>query len=260
MRAESIALEIVYEDEFLLALNKPAGMVVHPTYGHAEHTLLNALLWHGRNWASSERPSIVGRLDKCTSGLVVVAKSSSVHAALQRSLTSTSGEKDYLAVVYGRVDVDHGAIDMRLGRDPKDRRRVIASTTEGAPSLTRFERMAFAAVPTVGLSLVRCRLVTGRMHQIRVHLAARGWPIVGDPKYGQPRWAEVDDADLSSMLKAFPRQALHAWRVAVPHPVTGAPLVFEAPLPEDFRRLLIDAMHIDSRALRCAVSTDGRLG
>ena len=245
MRAQNIDLDVVYEDEYLLALNKPAGVVVHPTYKHAEHTLMNALLWHGRHWSPPERPSIVGRLDKLTSGLVIVAKTSAMHAVLQRALTSASGEKDYLAVVYGRVNVARGGIDLRLGRDPGDRRRVVASTTKGAPSLTRFERMARVDAPRVGLSLLRCRLITGRTHQIRVHLSARGWPIVGDPTYGGPRWSEIDDPKVSSILQAFPRQALHAWRVSVPHPVTRKTLLLEAPLPDDLRRLLGNAMEID---------------
>ena len=109
----------------------------------------------------------------------------------------------------------------------------------GAPSLTRFERLARVAAPRAGLSLLRCRLVTGRTHQIRVHLAARGWPIVGDPAYGEPRWSEVGDAALAAALRAFPRQALHAWRVALTHPVTRAPLSLEAPVPRDLEDLLI---------------------
>ena len=244
MCAEPIDLDVVYEDDHLLALNKPAGMVVHPTYGHAEHTLMNALLWHGRHWPNPARPSIVGRLDKLTSGLVLVAKTRSVHAALQRALASTAGEKDYLAVVYGRVNVPRGAIDLRLSRDPQDRRRVVASSGEGVASLTRFERLAHVDAPRVGLSLLRCRLVTGRMHQIRVHLAARGWPLVGDPKYGEPRWSRIEDPAVAAIVQAFPRQALHAWRVAVPHPVTRSALVLNAPLPDDLRLLLAGAMNI----------------
>ena len=245
MYAEQIDLDVVYEDEFMLAVNKPAGVVVHPTYKHHEHTVMNALLWHGRYWPLPGRPSIVGRLDKLTSGLVIIAKTSAMHAALQRTLMSSASEKDYLAVVYGRVNVARGDIDLRLGRSPTDRRRVVASTTQGAPSLTRFERMARVDAPRVGLSLLRCRLVTGRTHQIRVHLSSRGWPIVGDPTYGEPRWPDIDDPEVASVLQTFPRQALHAWRVGVQHPVTRERLFLEAPLPEDLRHLLRSAMHID---------------
>jgi 23S rRNA pseudouridine1911/1915/1917 synthase len=205
---------------------------------------MNALLWHARAWPATQRPSLVGRLDKLTSGILVVAKTAAVHAALQR--TSISSEKDYLAVVYGRVSVAGGGgggggggqIDLRLGRDRGDRRRVVASATVGAPSLTRFERLARVAAPRAGLSLLRCRLTTGRTHQIRVHLAARGWPLVGDPVYGEPRWSQVIDPALAATLQAFPRQALHAWRVAITHPVTHDRLLLEAPVPHDLEGLL----------------------
>ena len=242
MAAEDVGLDVLYEDDHLLALDKPAGVVVHPTYKHTEGTLMNALLWHSRGWPATERPSLVGRLDKLTSGIVIVAKSAAVHAALQRTMASNQSEKDYLAVVYGRVNVARGAIDLRIGRDLSDRRRVVASAPEGASgvrSLTLFERVARVAAPRVGLSLLRCRLATGRTHQIRVHLAARGWPLVGDPTYGEPRWAQVVDPALAAALRAFGRQALHSWRVAFTHPITRARLTLEAPLPHDIESLLV---------------------
>ncbi len=245
MRAEPIALDVLYEDDHLLAVNKPAGMVVHPTYGHAAQTLMNALLWHGRQWPSAQRPSIVGRLDKFTSGLVVVAKTGPVHAALQRALRAASAEKDYLALVYGRVPEAPGTIAWCLGRDPRDRRRIVASATDGAESLTRYARIAYSDSAGTELSFVRCRLVTGRTHQIRVHLAASGWPIVGDPTYGA-RQTRVDHRVVSPLVQAFPRQALHAWRVVVPHVATGKSLVLEAPLPEDLLLLLNEAVGIDA--------------
>jgi 23S rRNA pseudouridine1911/1915/1917 synthase len=236
MAAEDVRFDVLYEDDHLLALDKPAGVVVHPTYKHPKGTVMNALLWHARAWPATQRPSLVGRLDKLTSGIIVVAKTAAVHAALQR--TSISSEKDYLAVVYGRMNVAGGQIDLRLGRDCSDRRRVVASATVGAPSLTRFERLARVAAPRAGLSLLRCRLATGRTHQIRVHLAARGWPLVGDPAYGEPRWSQVIDPALAATLQAFPRQALHAWRVAITHPVTHDRLLLEAPVPHDLEGLL----------------------
>jgi 23S rRNA pseudouridine1911/1915/1917 synthase len=238
MTAEDIPLEILYEDDHLIVVNKPAGLVVHPTYKHVQGTLMNALLWQARAWGPGRRPSIVGRLDKLTSGLVVAAKTASVHAALQRALASRDGEKDYLAVVYGAVDVARGAIDLPLAHDERDRRTMIASRRDGVPSLTRYERLAQVIAPRAGLSLLRCRLVTGRRHQIRVHLAARGWPLVGDPVYGEPRWSDIEDPSLAAVVRAFPRQALHAWRVGVPHPITRDRLELEAPLPADFDRLL----------------------
>jgi 23S rRNA pseudouridine1911/1915/1917 synthase len=234
MAAEDVGLEILFEDDYLLALNKPAGVVVHPAYRNTRGTLMNALLWHARAWPAGQRPSLVVRLDKLTSGIVLVAKTAAVHASLQR----TFREKDYLAVVYGRVNATTGSIDLRLSRDRDDRRRVVASSSVGAPSLTRFERLAVAPAPRAGLALLRCRLETGRTHQIRVHLAARGWPIVGDPTYGEPRWSAVRDPALKATLQAFPRQALHSWRAAFLHPTSGARITIEAKVPPDMQQLL----------------------
>jgi 23S rRNA pseudouridine1911/1915/1917 synthase len=245
--AEDTALDVLFEDEHLLVLNKPAGVVVHPTYKHLQGTVLNALLWRARSWPPTHRPSIVGRLDKLTSGIVVVAKTAAVHASLQRAMAANDCEKDYLAVVYGRVNVARGQIDLRLERDRGDRRKVVASSTAGAPSLTRFERLARVAAPRVGLSVLRCRLVTGRTHQIRVHLAARGWPIVGDPTYGEPLWSKVVEPSLAALLRAFPRQALHAWRLGVTHPFTRERLNIEAPVPPDIDSLLKAAELMASR-------------
>jgi 23S rRNA pseudouridine1911/1915/1917 synthase len=236
MTAEDIRVDVLFEDEYLLAIDKPAGLVAHPTFKHVKGTLMNALLWHARAWPSPQRPSLVSRLDKLTSGVVLVAKTAGAHAALQRTMAGT--EKDYLAIVYGRVNVARGDIDLRLGKDHSDRRRVVASQTAGAESLTRFERLARVPAPRAGLSLLRCRLATGRTHQIRVHLAARGWPLVGDPTYGEPRWSQVADPLLAATLRAFPRQALHAWRVAFTHPITRARLTIEAPVPRDIEALL----------------------
>jgi 23S rRNA pseudouridine1911/1915/1917 synthase len=238
MAAEDIPLAILYEDEHLLAVDKPAGVVVHPTHAHAAGTLMNRLRWHARSWPEPARPSIVGRLDKLTSGIVLVARTAAMHASLQRALAAPACEKSYLALAYGRVTVERDAIDLRLARDGTDRRRVVASTATGAPSLTHVERLASVAAPRAGLTLLRCQLLTGRTHQIRVHLAARGWPIVGDPVYGEPRWSQVLEPTLRHALEVFPRQALHAWRLRFTHPVTGIRLLIEAPLPADLRTLL----------------------
>jgi len=225
MLAEASSLDVLYEDERLLAINKPAGMIVHPSYKHPHGSLMNALLWRARSWPEGQRPSLVGRLDKLTSGIVLVAKSPGVHAAMQRVLSSSTSVKEYLAVVHGRVNTDRGEIDLKLGRDPRDRRRVVISPSDGAASLTRFERMASGS----NASLLCCRLMTGRMHQIRVHLAARGWPIVGDAKYGDP-----------ARMPAFPRQALHAWRLSFVYPGARGATSIEAPLPGDLRGLLTE--------------------
>jgi 23S rRNA pseudouridine1911/1915/1917 synthase len=238
MAAEDVGIDVLYEDGHLLALDKPAGVVVHPAYRNTEGTVMNALLWRARGWPAPQRPSIVGRLDKLTSGIVIVAKTASAHTALQRAMTTGDAEKDYLAVVYGRVKAAHGEISLRLRRDPGDRRRVVASETIGAESLTRFDRLAKSSAARAGLSLLRCRLVTGRTHQIRVHLAANGWPIVGDPVYGEPRRSEIADPALAALLRAFPRQALHAWRLTLTHPVTRARLFLEAPIPRDIAELV----------------------
>ena len=178
MIAEPVALDVLYEDEQLMVVNKPAGTVVHPAHRNTTGTMMNALLWHARAWPVTERPSLVGRLDKLTSGIVIVAKTRQVHAALQRELTRPPSEKDYMAVVYGHVRPARGTIDLRLERDRGDRRKVVASPTVGAPSVTRYERLAHVSADGAGLALLRCRLVTGRTHQIRAHLSARGWPLV----------------------------------------------------------------------------------
>jgi 23S rRNA pseudouridine1911/1915/1917 synthase len=241
MAAEAVPLNILYEDEYLLAVDKPAGVVVHPSYKNTAGTVLNALLWHARGWPAGERPSLVGRLDKGTSGILIVARTAAIHAALQRTMASGETEKDYLVVVYGRVKIARGEIALRLGPDPLDRRRMVASSTTGAPSLTQFQRLASVKAPDAGLSLLRCRLMTGRTHQIRAHLTARNWPPVGDAVYGGPRWKAVVDPVLADALRAFPRQALHAWRLAFTHPVTRRPMLVEAPIPADIEGLLTAA-------------------
>jgi len=238
IEGDAAALDILFEDHHLVAVHKPAGIVVHPTHAQPAGTLLNLLMWYSRRWPQGTRPSLVGRLDKLTSGVVLVAKTAPVHAALQRRLTAPDAEKDYLAVVYGRVRPRTGTIDLPLRRDPDDRRRVTTSLSNGAVSVTQFERLAEVAAPRAGLALLRCRLVTGRTHQIRAHLAARGWPLVGDPTYGEPRWMRVADVELAQALRAFPRQALHACRLAFKHPITSALVIVEAPVPLDMRALL----------------------
>jgi 23S rRNA pseudouridine1911/1915/1917 synthase len=216
--ASENALEVLYEDEGLIAVNKPPGVVVHPTYKNVAGTLLDAL----RARHDGGRLFLLGRLDKLTSGLVIAAKRREIYAEMQRSWHEA--EKDYLAVVVGPVGSVSGDIDFPLGPDPGDRRRRVVRP-DGAPSLTRFERLSYSDAAG-GLSLLRCRLVTGRRHQIRVHLAACGWPIVGDPVYG------------GRETPLFPRQALHAWRVTLPHAASEAPLRLQAPLPADLRDLM----------------------
>ena len=235
---EPVDIAVLFEDEHLLAVDKPAGLVVHPTHRHPAGTLLNALLWHARGWPAGQRPSLIGRLDKQTSGVVLVAKTAAMHAALQRALAQPSALKQYVAVVYGRVPRGRGTIALRLRRDPFDRRRVVASPELGAESVTRYERLARVTAPLAGLALLRCSLITGRTHQIRAHLAASGWPIVGDPVYGEPRWRAVADSGVQAALAAFPRQALHAARLGFIHPAAGTALRIASDLPSDIAVLL----------------------
>ena len=217
--AEPGTLHILYEDDTLIAVNKPPGVVVHPSYKQLSGTLLNAILWHVRE-RGDVRPGILTRLDKDTSGVVVVAFADGAHAMMQRDAAAGRVRKEYLAIVHGSPQPKTGVILDPLGRDPDDRRRVVV-TPGGAASETRYEVIRSL---TGDLSLVRCELLTGRTHQIRVHLSARGWPIVGDRLYG-------------GRTDRMTRQALHAWRISLVHPVTRAPLIVEAPLPQDFNAI-----------------------
>lgn len=221
-KAEKIPLDILYEDDDLLALNKPAGLVVHPSYKHATGTLMNGLLDYATRWPSGSAPALIGRLDKLTSGLVLVSKRREIQAALQRAAAARRVDKDYLAIVRGKPSPIRGTIDLALDRDPWDRRRITVTDRGGQPSVTMYERLTTAN----GFSIVRCRLITGRTHQIRVHLSAKGWPIVGDATYGSSAAANVEGME---------RQALHSWRISLKQPHTGRDLQIEAPVPADMR-------------------------
>jgi 23S rRNA pseudouridine1911/1915/1917 synthase len=237
-------LERLFEDEHFLVVNKPAGVVSHPTFRHPSGSLLNHLLWYARAWPAGSRPSLVGRLDKLTSGAVLVAKTTAAHARLQRTLASARSGKSYLAVVHGPVTRSAGTIDRALQRDPADRRRVVAAAHGGLPSATRFARLDEASVDGPTFALLRCELVTGRMHQVRVHLASEGWPIVGDPKYRPV--AVVSTLRSDHAAARFARQALHAWRLSFRHPFTGVPVSVCAPVPEDLRALIRACALIDT--------------
>jgi 23S rRNA pseudouridine1911/1915/1917 synthase len=213
-------LSVVCEDEWMIVLDKPPGVVVHPTYKNWSGTLLNSVLWRVRDRVGAQ-PGILTRLDKDTSGLVVMALTPDVHAAMQRDQNTGRVRKEYLAVVQGRPEPPKGTITLPLARDVADRRRVVV-TDGGAPSETRYE---VVATLDNDASLVRCELVTGRTHQIRVHLSARGWPILGDAQYGVTS-------------ETIARQALHAWRVRLPHPITRASIDLEAPIPLDMRSVV----------------------
>jgi 23S rRNA pseudouridine1911/1915/1917 synthase len=217
---EAIALAIAYEDDALLVVDKPAGLVVHPGAGNWAGTLANALLHHAPQLSGVPRAGIVHRLDKDTSGLMVVAKTLSAHTALVRQLQVRRVTRQYLALATG--DIARGdTIDAPIGRHPT-RRTTMAVVPSGKSARTHFEVMERFGNAT----LIRCRLETGRTHQIRVHLASLGHPLVGDPAYG--RKGPIP----------FSRQALHAARLALEHPMTGRVLACESPLPRDFADLL----------------------
>jgi 23S rRNA pseudouridine1911/1915/1917 synthase len=233
--AESLPLDVCYEDADLLIVHKPAGQVSHPAFRQTSGTLLNALLGYA---AGQWTPSLVGRLDKDTSGLVLVAKRGEVQTALQRLGDANGIIKEYLAIVLGKPPA-RGTIDLALDRDPWDTRRVIVRDRGGVPSVTTFQRVRVLDLGGgVWLSLVRCRLITGRTHQIRVHLAARGWPIVGDRAYGTARRTAPTRPGLPPAVAQMRRQALHAWRLAFHHPLTGAPIELSMEPPADMQALL----------------------
>lgn len=252
--AEDIPLDIVHEDDDLIVVNKPAGMVVHPAPGSPSGTLVNALLHHFGGKLSGvggeKRPGIVHRIDKDTSGLLVVAKSDRAHHGLAAQFADHSMEREYLALCHGRPD---GAdprlrglkgvsfegstvkITTQLARHKTDRQRQAVLFTGGRHAVTRV-RVLEAHGP---VSLVSCRLETGRTHQIRVHMSHAGHALIGDQTYGGRRRVSAKVAG-HEMLNTFPRQALHAATLGFIHPVTKETLSFEAPLPEDFRALLAE--------------------
>jgi len=248
LEAEDIPLSILYEDEDLIAIDKPPGLVVHPAPGHASGTLVNALLHHVRDLAGiggERRPGIVHRLDRDTSGVLLVAKTDRAHQLLSRQIRQRTMKKEYLALVAGIPKVRKGEVSLSVGRDPRDRKKMKAfrPTADDLPpgirtarTLYEIEREWFA----LGITLLRCRLVTGRTHQIRVHLSASNLPIVGDPVYGRPAYPRVKAANLKKRLAEFPRQALHAERVAFRHPVTQDLIEVVAPIPTDLASLFAD--------------------
>ena len=239
LEPEDIPLFVLYEDPSILVVDKPAGLVVHPAVGHRGGTLVNALLHRSKDWAGpADRPGLVHRLDKDTSGVLVIAKTERAMAVLGKAIKERRFfEKEYLAVVYGRAPLRKGHIDLRIRRDPRDRKRMAASKSEGRASSTFYEILSESPV-SPGVSLLKCTLVTGRTHQIRVHLKALNLPIVGDPVYGAPRWKGIKAEALREACRTFPRQALHAWKLGLRHPATGQAMTFTAPLPEDMKRLL----------------------
>lgn len=231
---EPIPLDIRYEDGDLLVINKPAGLVVHPAAGNWHGTLVNAVLHHAPDLAGvggAHRPGIVHRLDKDTSGLIIVAKNDAAHRSLQQQFRDREVEKHYLALVYGALKSERGEINAAIGRDLRDRKRMaVVTATVGRSALTRYETVAVYRLSASAerLTLLDCRPLTGRTHQIRVHLAHVHHPIVGDVLYGPRR----------RLPFACPRQFLHAARLRFRLPSTGELLEFTAPLPDDLQGIL----------------------
>jgi 23S rRNA pseudouridine1911/1915/1917 synthase len=244
------ALRVVWEDEQLVVLDKTPDVAVHPGAGRDDRTLVNFLLDRYPEIAGvghPRRPGIVHRLDLGTSGALAVARTADAYRSLSQAFARREARKLYLAIVYGRPQPSSGEIEAGIVRDPRQRKRMAvvppprAGTTRpagrrGRPALTVYRTVVSAA----GLSFLELDLRTGRTHQIRVHLKSRGWPIVGDPLYGEARWRAFP-AERRPALRDFPRPALHAWRLTLPHPARGESLTFEAPLPADLRELWRDA-------------------
>jgi 23S rRNA pseudouridine1911/1915/1917 synthase len=237
LQPQELPLEILYEDSHLIAINKAPGMVIHPAAGNPDGTIVNALLAHCRDLSGVggvERPGIVHRLDKDTSGVLVAAKTDAAHRALSLAFRWRTTDKRYLAVVYGAPKADEGAVDGPIARHPSERKRMAVVPGGRAARTLWSVRERFA-----GAALVECRPVTGRTHQIRVHLAHAGYALVGDQVYAGRQWRAIADPQLAERCRDFPRQALHAWRLTIQHPATGEPITFEAPLPPDLEELLV---------------------
>lgn len=234
VEAQDLPLTVLYEDADLVVIDKPAGLVVHPAAGHADQTLVNALLFRIKDLSGiggEIRPGIVHRLDKDTSGVMVIAKNDETHRALTAAWNTDRVRKEYLALVYGTPSEPRGTIDAPIGRDPRDRKRM-AVVAGGRRAITDYEvveRLRHASV-------VRCSLRTGRTHQIRVHMKHLGHPIVGDPVYSGPQWKGIPDKKMQKALSAIERQMLHAVRITLP--VGGGVRSFQAELPGDFAGLI----------------------
>ena len=236
---QAIPLSIVFEDDDVMVIDKPAGLVVHPAAGNPDGTLLNALLHHHAPLAAIPRAGIVHRLDKDTTGLMMVAKTLTAQTALVAQLQARTVSREYDAIVVGAMTAG-GKVDAPIGRHPKDRQRQ-AVTASGKPAVTHYRVNERFRAHTH----VRCRLETGRTHQIRVHLAHVRYPLVGDPVYGgRLKMPAGAGESLKTLLREFPRQALHAHKLRFEHPISGAPVECKAPLPDDMF-LLLDALRED---------------
>ncbi|MCL7929683.1 23S rRNA pseudouridine(1911/1915/1917) synthase RluD [Halomonas llamarensis] len=241
---QAIALDVVFEDDAVMVINKPAGMVVHPAAGNPDGTLLNALLYYHPAIAQLPRSGIVHRLDKDTTGLMMVAKTLPAQTALVEQLQARTVSRQYDAVVIG-TPVAGGTVDAPIGRHPKDRKRQ-AVNASGKPAVTHFRVVERFRAHTH----VRCKLETGRTHQIRVHMAHARYPLIGDPVYGgRPKLPPGAAEPLKEILREFPRQALHARKLSFVHPHTEQTMTFRAPLPDDLL-MLLDYLREDHATMR----------
>ncbi len=243
IQAEAIPLDIVYEDESLLVINKPAGMVVHPGAGNYEHTLVNALLAHCKDLSGIggvQRPGIVHRLDKDTSGLLIVAKNDAAHQGLTRQLSRREVSRQYYAIVGGTFTYSSGTVDLPIGRHVTHRQKMSVDTRQGKPAVTHYQ----VEERFNNSTLLLVKLDTGRTHQIRVHMAHLRHPILGDRTYG--RWSKISVKDKTGTRREINvfRQALHAAKLSFIHPESNRELYFEAPVPQDMRQLL-EALRVD---------------
>ncbi len=247
LRPEAIPLDILYEDAELLVLNKPAGLVVHPGAGRTTGTLVHALLAHCEHLpgiGGVERPGIVHRLDRDTSGVMVVAKTETAHHSLCQQFKGRVVRKRYLALVHGKVPQEAGRIEAAIGRREHDRKRMGVRSEGGREARTAYRVLRRLA----GMTLLELGLETGRTHQIRVHLAHIGHPVIGDQAYGGRRERRRGGSE----EPVAPRQMLHAWRLAFRHPVSDAWLEFEAPIPADFRQMA--GGEIQASAAKCPMT------
>ncbi|SOY58240.1 RluA family pseudouridine synthase [Cupriavidus taiwanensis] len=242
---EDVPLDVVYEDDTLLVINKPAGLVVHPAAGNWSGTVLNGLLHRDPGAASLPRAGIVHRLDKETSGLMVVARTLTAQTDLVRQLQARTVKRTYIALVWGRT-YDEGTIDAPIGRDPRERTRMaIVQTASGKPSRTHFRTLATVPLGRGFVSMVMCKLETGRTHQIRVHFESIGHPLVGDPVYFRATQRGQRPAIRVPLPVPYERQALHAYKLGLVHPATGKHMSWTAQPPEDLQAL-IDALDFES--------------
>lgn len=243
-KAQSLPLAVVYEDDALIVVDKPAGLVVHPAPGNPDNTLVNALIAHCGESLSGiggvRRPGIVHRIDKDTSGLLVAAKNDAAHAGLAEQFARHSIDRVYLAVTKGCPAPPAGRITGAIGRNPKNRKKMAIVARGGKPAVTRYttrERFSLGGRPFA--ALVACRLETGRTHQVRVHLASLGTPLIGDPLYGRALKLPKDaPEELAHTIASFGRQALHAHRLGFDHPASGERLDFESALPDDMAEIV----------------------